>query len=222
MNTPNSREVFRLINPRRPQTGPWLIFIVIADVVCWMLWLLNPDTLGWLLPVAIVLTLFPFAVYGLQLVQAQKDYARYAEWLGDTGFPIHGWEHLGKEDHFPAPYYWVELKVTIKLEPATPLETIKQVEETLALFTTSAARAFYRADHVQSGSSKDLRSNWTAEGLTTTGSANGEVMGYLYYFLQQNLRQIHNKTNAVEAVHLDFGKTIFHVRPVQIRGAGNT
>lgn len=222
MNSLSAREVFRLINPQRPQLGPWLIFLVIADVICWMLWLLNQDNSGWLLPVAVLLTLFPFAVYLFQWARAQHHQTRYIQWLNDTGFPVLGWERLGREVRLPEPYYWVGLNITVLLKPGTTPENIRFVEEALVQFTISAARAFYRADHVQPGSSKDLRSNWAADALTAGGSANREVMGYLYYFLRGSLREFHNETNAVEAVRLDFGKTIFQVRPVQIRGAGNT
>lgn len=219
---PGSPKIFHRINPRAPHMGAWVVFVVIVAVVCWMLWLLNRKQFGWLLPVAICVTLLPFAVYGVQFIRAQLDYKTYTHWLNNLDFPVNGWSRLGEEENFPAQLYWDDLSVTIELKPSTPAGTIKLVEDALYLFAISAGKAFYKADHVQSGSSTDRRKRFAANGLAASGSANGEVMGYLYYFLQRDLRRIHKETNAIEAVHLVCNENIFHVKPVQIRGAGNT
>lgn len=219
---PGSPKIFNRIDPRAPHIGAWVIFVVIVAVVCWMLWLLNRKQFEWLLPVALCITLLPFAVYTFQFIRAQLDYKIYTHWLNNLGFPVNGWSRLGEEENFPALLYWDDLTVAIELKPATPTGTIKLVEDALYLFTISAGKAFYKADHIQSGSSTDQRKRFTASNLTASGSANGEVMGYLYYFLQRDLRTIHKQENAIEAVHLVFGKNIFHVKPVQVRGAGNT
>lgn len=219
---PGSPKIFRRINPLAPRLGAWVLFVVIAAVVCWMLWLLNKEQFHWLLPVAAGITLLPLAVYGVQLVRAQLDYKTYLQWLNNPGFPVNGWNRLGAAADFPAPYYWDDISVTISLAPGTTTENIRLAEDALLLFTTSAARAFYRADHIQSGASGDRRKRWTVNGLTASGSANGEVMGRLYYFLQRDLRSIHRQTACIDGVQLGFSKNIYHVKPVQLRGVGNT
>lgn len=218
-----SFQVFRSINPYKTGLGVWILPVFILAIITWILWLMNQKQLGWLLPVAIAVSLLPVLVNLFSLVRERTSYQTYKNWCSHPGFAVNGWNRLGQTKNFPQLTYWLPLTVEVKLNSGTPVEMAKLTEDVLYLFTVGANRCFYRANQVQSGSSGDLRKKWElTKNFTATGSANGEVMGQLYHCLQKNLYHIHERTNAVEAVNLVFGKTVFEVRPFRLTGLGNT
>jgi hypothetical protein len=210
-----SWKVFSSIYPHQPNLLVWLGLPLILAVVGWVLIGTDTTKYGRLWPYALAVTSIPFARYLILQIQKWADYPRYKEWQSKLGFQVYGWDYLGSIKNFPRTQYWNDLLIiTIQVRPTASQQTIDLINDALYLFTRSANEAFYEADQVQAGRAGDTRKRWTiAEKLIASGSADGLVMGELYVFVSKQLHAIHQQTNAIESLRLNFSKSVYEIKP---------
>jgi hypothetical protein len=213
----DSWQVFRRIYPHQPNRLLWILLPLLLATVGITLYMVDRKQFGWMLPYIIGVALIPVVVYLLVQVRKRLQYPAYKTWRSRLGFPVNGWDRLGKSENFPRAGFWDDsLTVQVLLKSGAQPATIKLTDDILYLFTRAANGWFYTADQVQPGLAGDIRKKWQTTGpLTVTGSADGGVMGDLYLTISKQLAAVHQNTGHIEAVNLSYSKHIYKIQPEQ-------
>jgi hypothetical protein len=195
----NSYDVYKKIYPFRPDWIIWTFTFFVGFFLLLSWWLRYKY--DWELYAAAVLMSITCLRYSVHFIKRIISYKKFKYFYEHLDFNVDGWKLLFRNpDILKAQHWAIDCYIEIIPVQSISAENKKYLNDALFLFTINAQNRFYKS-FLFNG-----RKEWKTEhDLKATGSIDVAVIGDIYVFLNDYLKNIQHKYKIIDTVkiHVD-------------------